>query len=202
MANISLTGFKAFGDLPSNPTEKIIEALSSSTDANHLSQLRILDVSTKAVDAYYDSIDLYNSSSKHLVIHLGVNAGATHFQIEEYAYNSTTFRIPDNEGFQPTDSCISSELPLDSPLKTTFPAAHIINACRINSDLVVELSDDPGRYICNYIYFKSLLNIAQRNESVDVVFIHTPPEEIIPITQQVDFVKNVIKYWSEFHFPK
>jgi pyroglutamyl-peptidase len=65
------------------------------------------------------------------------------------------------------------------------------------NNIKVRCSTDPGRYICNYIYFQSLHKYAQTSTNTDVVFIHVPPETVIPLEAQIAFIDNVIELWQQ-----
>jgi pyroglutamyl-peptidase len=213
---VSLTGFRIFGDVAKNPTEEIVEHFMShqssathSTGAGHSSHsshsipsqafksLEVLDVSIRSVDEYMDRSQshAHTNQSKQLIIHLGVNQGASQFKIENYAYNNKTFRIPDNDGAMPLGECIDSTNVFDAPLKTSFPTEAILEALQ-KENINVGVSSDPGRYLCNYVYYKSLSSLPV-NASADIVFIHTPPDSVYPIATQVHVVERVIQLWKK-----
>ncbi|KAI1503237.1 peptidase [Biscogniauxia marginata] len=41
-------------------------------------------------------------------------------------------------------------------------------------DLYLQISDDPGRYLCDFIYFSSLAHLSKRQRPKKVVFLHVP----------------------------
>jgi hypothetical protein len=50
----------------------------------------------------------------------------------------------------------------------------------------VDVSEDPGRFLCNYIFYRSLRNCTNVGGSGNhALFIHVPPTEIIPLEDQV-----------------
>ncbi len=71
----TLSGFDAFGDIQNNPTKEIVQELGG----------KVIQVSTVDVDQAILEMSSQNSS---ILIHLGVNANATAFQLENFAYNS------------------------------------------------------------------------------------------------------------------
>ena len=105
-----------------------------------------------------------------------------------------TFRIPDNEGSQPRDECIDSNVSLDASLPARFPV-HEMMAFLKETNLFAQLSTDPGRFICNYIFYKSLRNCDVDTNRTDVVFVHTPPEEKCPIETQIAFIDKFVEVW-------
>ena len=38
----------------------------------------------------------------------------------------------------------------------------------------VTISTDPGRYLCNYVYFNSLFELKCDKNNVDCLFVHFP----------------------------
>ncbi len=140
-----------------------------------------------------------------ILLHLGVNTKGTCVDIEECAYNDATFRIPDQQGFQPQRECILSKpqykhgalfttpfnvatcrqdlihnYPPTSP--TILSASDPSMLTATNGEVVVpaflsasdpatmttcdavepcyyyqvQVSTDPGRFVCNYLYCYSL----------------------------------------------
>jgi pyrrolidone-carboxylate peptidase len=70
------------------------------------------------------------------------------------------------------------------------------------------ISHDPGRYLCNYIYYRTLTLLQQRFESVFGIshdeiqnksskvislFVHVPLFTIIPMEQQLVIVEKIIQ---------
>eukprot|EP00534_Pseudo-nitzschia_fraudulenta_P019814 CAMPEP_0201269336 /NCGR_PEP_ID=MMETSP0853-20130426/32310_1 /ASSEMBLY_ACC=CAM_ASM_000640 /TAXON_ID=183588 /ORGANISM="Pseudo-nitzschia fraudulenta, Strain WWA7" /LENGTH=305 /DNA_ID=CAMNT_0047575313 /DNA_START=40 /DNA_END=957 /DNA_ORIENTATION=+ len=93
-----------------------------------------------------------------LLLHLGV-ARSKSFRLEACAYNEATFRVPDQRGYQPDGLPIVSDTrhevgkayatPLDlealrEQMAREFPKISTI------------VSENPGRYVCNFVYCKSL----------------------------------------------
>ena len=190
----------------------------------------LLDVSIAAVNAYCErQVKLREDYRKRtetgavssLFLHLGVNQRAVGLAIESRAFNNLTFRIPDNDGNQPLAQCMDASLPLDAARFTSFPIQEVISrlnrrqkrhqlrgalCCGGNDDVAVSTrpavveSSDPGRYICNYLYYSSLQTCANITSSsaCDVVFIHTPPLAVCAVDDQIAFVEDVIEIWSGF----
>ena len=109
-----------------------------------------------------------------------------------------TFRIPDNEGNQPKEECIDINISLDASLPARFPI-HEMMAFLKETNLHAHLSTDPGRFICNYIFYRSLRNCNLDVNRTDVVFVHTPPEEICPMETQIAFIDKFVDLWRS-HF--
>jgi len=61
----------------------------------------------------------------------------------------------------------------------------------------VGLSDDPGRYICNYVYYLSLMEGNARN--IPSIFIHVPPFTEISEPDQIKFFADFMHALKEFY---
>lgn len=106
-----------------------------------------------------------------LLILLGEAAGSTAIRLEQSAWNLLDFRIPDIAGRQPRETPIHpggppvrhSPLPLDALHHHLTAAGH-----------PVTLSTDPGRYLCNQVYYLGASLIPR------TVFIHLPLAADLP----------------------
>ena len=99
-----------------------------------------------------------------VILHLGVDYRGTKFRLERCAYDDATFRVPDERGYRPEGVCIlgedvdgESSRGLGRCLKTTLDLDRLcreLKKCKGSPDVFV--SDDPGRFVCNYAYCLSL----------------------------------------------
>lgn len=118
-----------------------------------LKVLAVLEVSVAGVEAFIAQTS--SLCPRRLVtIHLGVDGSAQHFKIESTCYNNTTFRVPDARGLQPQAEPISHARGLDAPMSTSFDCVRLC-AALAHEGFDVEVSSDPGRYLCNYVYYRS-----------------------------------------------
>lgn len=124
-------------------------------------------------------------------IHLGVDAKANNFKLEQSAYNGdaahapsrgafplaaphlpascpsglcsdwkcadaeATFRVPDERGWEPCEECIDGALKKGWKLSTALPTKSLCARLR-KLGFNVGVSHDPGRFVCNWLYFTSL----------------------------------------------
>lgn len=98
-----------------------------------------------------------------------------------------TFRIVDQKGYCPENTPISSALALDSCSSTGFDLEALCASLQANQ-CQVAVSTDPGRYLCNYVYFSSL-SVVQHPQSL---FVHVPPANVLPVEEQVEIIKKLI----------
>ena len=176
---IILTGFGTFGDLASNPSEKLINSLKSELQ-DELYQLFVLPVSYSYCS---DWSKVHISESTSLVIHFGVSAKSEVIQLETTGRNviGTTKdidgSIPGIKVIEHGPDTIQTELDLDRVCK------ELQKNC-----FKCELSDNAGDYLCNYILYKSLTIAPGKS-----LFVHIPPEEKISIEELKRFTLALIR---------
>ena len=96
------------------------------------------------------------------------------------------FRCDDECGYHPKSTSIVPERPLEEPLSSALPLQDFcaqLTAAGHNCSI----SDDPGRFLCNYVYYRSLQKVPTS------VFIHVPPLEVIDLDAQVRFVQSFLE---------
>jgi pyrrolidone-carboxylate peptidase len=131
---------------------------------------------------------------KTVWLHLGVHGGATEFLLERVAWNEAHFRCPDERGWQPTHQpIIASNGPVTANLGTSLPLKSIKQTLRKKFRHPTSLSIDPGRFVCNWIYYHSLyFGRQEAQHDHDSLFVHVPPFECIPQAAQLAFVRDLI----------
>ena len=211
-----VTGFGPFHDSKQNPTTVIAERLVSylqekgENDIADSTLCMVVEVSVEAVRKQVDAIleeiwstnGIGHSAPCHqtvILLHLGVNYRGAKFQLESLAYNEADFRMPDERKYQPKRETIVDGVPLGKPLRTHFdipPLVKELNRLRCNDCDATEamISTDPGRFVCNYIYYYSLnkCRSGPRFPSVRCLFLHVPPQTVVSETKQLDFVVDLM----------
>ena len=84
-----------------------------------------------------------------------MDSGAERFRLESSAYNLADFRVADEDGWQPHDEPITARRPAGSRLRTALDLGALRHTLRRHG---VEVSCDPGRFVCNYTYYLSLVH--------------------------------------------
>lgn len=197
-----VTGFGPFGNVSENPTMAIINRLGQylqdkdeERDLASRTRTFVMETSAQAARAAVDNAMTHLSSSDITVLlHLGVNYEGTTFQVEQCAYNDATFRIPDEQGYQPKNQCVVESVPLKTCLQTSLDVERLCN--HLQDDLVV-LSTDPGRFVCNYTYLYSLHKTQQLKNplggQVHCLFLHVPPFSVVPEEEQMQVVVTLMQ---------
>ena len=81
--------------------------------------------------------------------------------IQDYCHTDNTGLVPE------TGQCIKNDAP--RMLRTIIPLVDICARVQHRSKLPIIVSDDAGRYLCEYIYYQSLYIDSKRT-----IFIHIP----------------------------
>lgn len=218
-----ITGFGAFANVTDNPTQQIIRELQVSlpaitvtneTTGNSLSFEIVyytLEVSVEFCESFITEIKSAYTDKELYFIHLGVDCNGQHIKLEQCAYNNKTFRVPDFRGYQPEQEAIESATEFNQPKQTSWDVtsvlatihAKIANNHTANNYLLkpsfINISQDPGRYLCNYIYFRSLtLHEETRLASSTPftrfsIFVHVPEFYTIEKDLQINIIKLIVE---------
>ena len=161
---ILITAFEPFGGKTWNASEMILKQL-----PNHYDKC-VLPV---ALDASKHKIDNLIIDQYDTIVMLG-EADRTELSLEAFAYNEINMRIPDNEGIQLKGAKIGTEPYYQTP----FDLAMLEKPG-------IQISNDPGRYLCNYVYY--LMGMKHPK----VLFIHVSAK-LDTIEQQTPLLEEVI----------
>lgn len=213
VTKIHVTGFRKFHGVAENPTETIVSRLMDYVNKQVLpegaipSSCNILETAGEGVvstlyallestlpsNAGTDSEFLSDSGSGERIIwlHLGVNSGASKFAVECRALNEATFRCPDEMGWQPQRAPIFPEDGgISHAIETTLPTKAIVQALA-KKGYDVFVSDDAGRFVCNYVYYHSLRYAAKHG--IKSLFVHVPLFTKVDEETQMQFIASVLE---------
>ncbi|KVH97802.1 uncharacterized protein LOC112523167 [Cynara cardunculus var. scolymus] len=202
---IHVTGFKKFNVFATNPTETLVSDLRSYIEKTglppgvSLGSCTILETAGdgalatlyKVLEASVSSEN--KSSSKEVVwLHMGLNGGASKFAIERQAVNEATFSCPDELGWQPKRLPI---VPEDGGLtrtrETVCPINTILEFVKNIKGCDATISDDAGRFVCNYVYYHSLRFAEEKGHRS--LFVHVPPFSRINEETQKQFMAALLE---------
>ena len=183
MREIYVTGFGPFEGVPENPSSFIV---------SQLANVKVLDYELEvSVDAVNDAVIKYtrvvreaNLTVRPVIIHFGVATGAKTITLERCAKNVAMFRIPDIRGLWLRENKIINDGP--ALVKTTVDVDHLLSKA---DTTLVRSSEDAGEYLCNFLYYKSMLELAG---FADVLFIHLPLFGEIPEDIQLECLNQLI----------
>ncbi len=163
---ILITGFEPFGGATLNPSGLIVEALRDQADERNI-VLEILPVEYARASARL--VELVEQHEPNAVLCLGQAEGRTAISIETTAYNLDDTNLADNSGELRVAKAIVEGS--DAELATSLPVEVLIAAIE-RVGVAVETSGNPGRFVCNHIFYE--LQRVTRGTNVASGFIHLP----------------------------
>jgi pyroglutamyl-peptidase len=121
---------------------------------------------------------------------LGEAAGSKAIRLEETAWNELDFRLPDLAGRLPAPRAIRPSGP--ASLKSTLPLASLHQRW-VENGYPAEISQDPGRYLCNLVFFKALDLLQTSGANCPAGFIHLPLAAEFPTERAVSALAHIIE---------
>nr|ACU14855.1 unknown [Glycine max] len=203
---IHVTGFKKFHGVSENPTETIANNLTEYMNKKGLPKRLVIGSSSiletagqgalvplyQRLQSAVNAKDSESSNSNKIIwLHFGVNSGATRFAIEKQAVNEANFRCPDEMGWKPQKvPIVPSDGGISRTRETTLPVVEITKALT-EKGYEVMISDDAGRFVCNYVYYHSL-RFAEQN-GIKSLFVHVPLFVTINEETQMQFAASLLE---------
>ncbi|XP_068894659.1 pyroglutamyl-peptidase 1 [Tenebrio molitor] len=163
--NIIVTGFGPFGVHQVNASWQSVKLLPSEIDGYNVIKEEV-PVSYEFVDSKVYS--LWEKYNPELVIHVGVSSYANKITLERCAHKEGYVRC-DHFGNKPSKGteCIAKSL--ESCIQVGINVENICDYLNTNLPVKACVSENAGRYLCEYILYTSL--------SIDkskTMFIHVP----------------------------
>jgi PTH2 family peptidyl-tRNA hydrolase len=171
MPRVAWTGFGEFEGVSENPSAALAEALADEFFAEG-DTCEVLEVSAAAARSAAAG-EKYRGAD--VVVHLGVAVDYDTITLERRAHNEAAFRCPDARGWWPGKEAIRAGGPASR--STSVDVESVAGAVRAAGH-AIRISDDPGRFVCNYLYWCAL-----ENERC-CVFVHVPPLAVVGEAEQ------------------
>ncbi len=171
MPRILVSGFEPFASVSINPSGDCVASLRAEGVGGPETAWTVLPVTwsgaARVLMARADRIEARGC------LMFGVSSGTQCLRVERTAYNLAASRLGDNAGVLLPGEALRRGGPTAMRAEG-LDAADLTKAVRRGGGQV-ELSDDPGRYVCNALYYTMLS--AERPWSPYCVFVHVPPVE-------------------------
>lgn len=180
---ILVTAFGPFDGRPENASSLTLRALRKS-----FPNIRTRILPVDAVIAPARLKQALRSIQPDALIMLGEAAGSKKIRLETTAWNELDFKIPDIAGRQIRSRIIRHHSPATLP--STLPLEKIYQLL----DSVgheISYSDDPGRYLCNQLFFTALEHL--RSNPIPAGFIHLPLARDYSTDSTADAISQVIR---------
>jgi pyroglutamyl-peptidase len=158
--NDNKTSHKAVnGPSVADLVDEYVTLETSARDVNEtMDRIRRNRIEVAAREVADDTTTRGTSTRKILLLHLGVGRSEG-FRLELCAYNDASFRIPDQRGFRPSKEPIVSDpsKPVGHCYETSLDLETLQKQMQKDfPSISTVVSTDPGRFVCNYVYCKSL----------------------------------------------
>jgi len=183
---VLITGFGPFPGVAENPTGWLAERVAAAAPPTNCMLYRaVFPTEWEAVAnraAYF-----HQAIRPRLMIHFGLQVEGTDIQLECRAHNQVDHR-PDACGAHPGRSDVITGC--DDMLETWLPVDALV--ARLQEEQIpASVSQSCGRYLCNDLYFRSLL-WAEQNGS-DVLFVHVPHIHILSMDTQIRAAEAILE---------
>ena len=179
---IILTAFSSFGGLTTNSSEEVLNNLPSQY------QKVVLPVSYHRASQIIEELILSNQPD--LLICLGQAGSSVKIRLEQGAYNEANASLPDEDHITLTHQPLIIQ---GEPLLQTHLPLKEWSYDLARQGFPVEISSDPGRYVCNATYYRAL------SITSNVIFIHLPYYEgqvqqvpTLPLANMVATVEAIL----------
>lgn len=193
---VVVTGFGPFGEHTVNASWIAVQELEK------LGLGDSVDLHVYEIPVEYQTVQrlipaLWEKHSPQLVVHVGVSGMATTVTLEKCGHNKG-YKGLDNCRFCPGSQCCVEDGPesIDSVIDMDAVCERVTT---LGLDVSVTISQDAGRYLCDFTYYTSLYRGRGRS-----AFVHVPPlgkpynadqlgralraiiEEMLGVLEQVD----------------
>lgn len=128
--------------------------------------------------------------TKQFMIHVGVSGGATFLTLESTAHGSG-YTKPDINDLPPEETELQ-EVVLHPDIDVK-QVSKFLNDHFDETQCKAVVSHNAGRYLCEYIFYKSLSIDTSR-----VLFIHVPDLKVYTAEQSAKGLKFIIRHLMEF----
>lgn len=166
---ILMTGFGPFGQHSVNASWVAVQELEKIWEQRE-EELKPHTLQTREIPVAYSYVtrnlpQIYEECSPSLCVHVGVSPYSV-IKLERHGKNQH-YKHPDVDRQIPADSCCVEDGP--ETITTRF---NLEGVCKSLSakEMKFDISEDAGRYLCDFIYYKSL-----HLGKCPVVFVHVPP---------------------------
>ncbi|XBQ17283.1 MAG: hypothetical protein ABL308_05240 [Oceanicaulis sp.] len=192
MRTALLTGFGPFPGAPVNPTGSVIEAVKAQPPEGWRIETLIFETTFASVPSDLDNAA--RTLSPDLVVLTGLAAEAQRIRLEVRARNAVLPGRPDAAGRCWTPGPIEPGGPEERRTRLDLDAlAEAVKAAGAD----VEVSEDAGRYVCEFTYYLALGRF-----SAPAVFVHLPmtgtPGAALTAAEAADALRAVIAAAARF----
>ncbi|HLJ54283.1 MAG TPA: pyroglutamyl-peptidase I [Chthonomonadaceae bacterium] len=169
-----LTGFGPFGDVESNPAERLVRHFTDNPLSGHALTTCLLPVSyRRSAPCLLEAIDRGAADGQpfDLVWMLGVATKSAIWRVERFGRSANGTRA-DVDGCVP-DEC--SDPGGAEVCEATIPVDAVVAALTA-SGIPAEPSDSAGGFLCNFGIYTALTHLKRSGSAARAGFLHIPPD--------------------------
>ncbi|CAH2605063.1 Pyrrolidone-carboxylate peptidase 1 [Rhodovastum atsumiense] len=173
---VLVTGFEPFGGEAVNPSMAAVQGLAAAPPPGVALHTLILPVSlARTGPALRAAIA---GLRPDVVIATGQAGGRAEISVERVAINVNDFRVPDNDGAQPTDAPVVATGP--AAYFATIPVKSVVARLHA-SGIPAQLSNSAGTHLCNHTLYLLGHLAATEQPGLRGGFLHLPwlPEQVV-----------------------
>jgi len=168
---VLITGFGPFPGVARNASGWLVQTLARTQGASLPGSLTAAVLPVSWRDAWGVLEPLLDRRRPRRIIMFGVSAQASGFCLEQRSYNAVS-TMADAHGERPAEERLHQDGP--DILDSTLPVCEIAAALSA-SGLATEISHDPGRYLCNALFYQTL-HWTRAHPDVRAGFVHIPQD--------------------------
>lgn len=178
---ILVTGFEKYLHFPHNPSsEGLLRLFEQRKELAQVAELVVLPVTF--ADAANVLREAANRVRPKALLSFGMHGGKDStgrdrktFFVERFAYNEDRCVAPDNHGQRRDGTPIDSGLPLGAAVASGLSPQLLFDAIAASCHSV-EFSDNPGRYLCNHVFWCASHCMKAYHQDTLAGFVHVPPD--------------------------
>ena len=190
---VFLTGYLGFMGINENPTETLVKEIINKKDIFNKENIEIInhkifEVTTDYVDnnihSFYKEIEHDKEGDVlFLIVHFGLSSSISIPKIETTAFNYIDDEVKSRPICDKDGKCFLSKIDTE----------YIVNNMNKteNKKIMCKVSKDAGKYLCNYIFYKSL-KYYEKIPNVLVTFIHIPFFEKFSLEQNLNLFQKFL----------
>lgn len=195
---IMITGFDPFDKDLINPSFEAVKLLPDVIENAQIIKLQIPTSFNRSIEVLEKEIEKH---SPDYVICVGQAGGRNDITVEKVAINLLEARIPDNDGYQPSDLPIKEDG--ETAYFSTLPIKGIVSHIKENG-IPATISYTAGTFVCNSIMYNVLYLANKKYPNLKAGFIHVPflPEQAskkspVPSSMSLEMISKSLELCVE-----
>ena len=190
VTRILVTGFESYPGIAHNISADVAQACENFEFAEQNAKIKSVVLKTLWSHATRDITDEFETFDPEICLMLGIDPKNVGIRLETTAFNF-------QRGADVNDEIPSSSFIVKNGsgnLTTSVPTGEIFEALQANK-FPCSISNDPGRYLCNAIYYKAMSEAVAKHVDCQCLFLHLPlflNEQTISLKDTLEALQLII----------